>query len=159
MGIKLADDADGVVAMDIVQSDGFVWSITDNGLAKATAMDQYPTQGRYGQGVINLRLPKESSEVAATVVGDENTLIIITTAIGTTKKLKLKENYTGSRQIKPRTVLSVGVRNRVIGAVRVTSRPDMEEEENVTAQQLSLLEEAPKRKRNRSSKTRKRTKR
>ena len=65
LGIKLADEADGLVAMELVQPDGFVWSITDNGLAKATAMSEYPVQGRYGQGVINVRLPKDASEVVA----------------------------------------------------------------------------------------------
>jgi DNA gyrase subunit A len=160
MGIKMADDSDGIVAMDLVRPDTHVWSITDNGLAKATAMSQYPTQGRYGQGVINMRLPKDASEVAATVVGDENTLIIITTAIGTTKKTRLKETYTGSRSIKPRSILSVGERNRVIGAVKITSRPDVaEEEETATAQQLSLLDAATKNKRKGRSQTIKRTKR
>jgi len=141
MGIKLADDADGVVAMEMVRPDTYVWSITDNGMAKATPIKEYPTQGRYGQGVINLRLPKEASEVVATVVGDENTHIIITTAIGTTKQHRLKEAYTGSRSLKPRSVLSIGLRNRVIGAVRVTARPDVVEEQKTAAgQQLSLID-------------------
>ena len=97
--------------------------------------------GRFGQGVINMRLPKEASEIASTVVGDENTHIIITTAIGTTKKVQLKDSYIGSRSVKPRTILSVGVRNRVIGAVKVTARPELaENEETAVAQQLSLLD-------------------
>jgi DNA gyrase subunit A len=159
-GIKMADDADGVVAMDLFQADMYVWSITDNGMAKATKIDQYPTQGRFGQGVINMRLPKESSEVASTVVGDENTHIIITTAIGSTKKFRLKDSYIGSRSIKPRTVLSVGLRNRVIGAVRVMARPDLvEAEETTVAQQLSLLDVEEKKKRKRRTQPKKRTKR
>ena len=63
MGIKLANEADGVIAMDVVDPDGYLWSITDNGLAKATKMSEYPTQGRHGQGVVNVRLPKDASEV------------------------------------------------------------------------------------------------
>ena len=155
MGIKMSDVADGIVAMDVFQPDTYVWSITDNGLAKATTIDQYPIQGRYGQGVINMRLPKEASEVAATVVGSENTHIIITTAIGTTKNVQLKDSYIGSRSVKPRSILSVGVRNRVIGAVRVTARPEMvDAEETAVAQQLSLLdvEEKKSKRRTRSKK-------
>ena len=41
-----------------------IWSITDNGLAKATAIEEYPLQGRYGQGVINLRLPEDGGSCA-----------------------------------------------------------------------------------------------
>jgi DNA gyrase subunit A len=142
-GIKLADETDGLVAMDIVGSNSWIWSITDNGLAKATEMDQYPVQGRYGQGVINVRLPEESSEVVSVIAGDEDTHIIITTAIGVTKKLRLKETYQGSRSIKPRSVLTVGKRNRVIGAVRFVERPDMivEEEQNAAAEQMPLIDD------------------
>ncbi len=159
MGIKLADETDGIVAMDIVGKASYLWSITDNGLAKATPMDQYPVQGRYGQGVINLRLPQESSEVGSVVVGDENTNIIITTATGNIKKLLLKETYTGSRSIKPRSVLSVGLRNRVIGAVRFTARPEIiEADEGTNPKQLPLIEGAAKKtqkKRTRTNKNRK----
>lgn len=65
MGIKLDSETDGVVGMDLVAPKAFLLSITDNGLAKATPIDDYPLQNRYGQGVINMRLPKGASEVVA----------------------------------------------------------------------------------------------
>jgi len=142
-GIKLANEADGVIAMSIVNPDGYLWSITDNGLAKATPMNEYPTQGRHGQGVRNMNLPKDASEVVAAVIGDENTQILITTGIGSTKKLKLKESYLGNRGVKPRSVMTVGERNRITGALCTVSRPDVVEDEVETAvvpQQLSLIE-------------------
>jgi len=141
MGVKLASEADGVVVMAVVQPDGYLWSITNAGLAKATPLAEYPTQGRHGQGVINVRLGGESSEVVTAVIGDENTQIIVNTATGSTKKLKLKETYTGSRSIKPREILTVGARNRVTGAVKFVGRPDfqIEDEETAVAQQLSLI--------------------
>ncbi len=158
LGIKLADETDGLVGMDIVGSSTWVWSITDNGLAKATAMDQYPVKGRYGQGVINMRLPEEASEVVAVIVGQENTNIIITTAIGVTKKMRLNQAYVGSRSIKPRSVISIGVRNRVIGAVRFTERPDMiadKVEESGAGKQLPLIGDEPAKKRGRASRSQK----
>ncbi len=144
-GIKLSGEEDGLVAMDLAEPDGFLWSITDNGLAKATPMSEYPVQGRHGQGVINMRLPKEASEVVTAVIGDADTLIIITTAIGTTKKLKLKDTYAGSRAVKPRAVMTVSQRNRITGAVRVTMRPELMDDEDPTSaegQQLSLLQKS-----------------
>lgn len=141
MGIKLANEEDGLVAMDVVKPDGYLFSITDNGLAKVSAMREYPTQGRYGQGVINLRLAQGAGEVAAAVVGDPDTMIVITTAIGSTLKLRIKEAPLGGRSIKPRPVLKMGERNRVTGAVCTTARPEMGEEEGETAvaQQMSFL--------------------
>jgi DNA gyrase subunit A len=141
-GIKLANEADGVIAMSVVDPAGYLWSITDNGLAKATPMSEYPTQGRHGQGVRNMSLPKDAAEVVAALIGLENTQILITTAVGSTKKLKLDESYIGSRAIKPRSVMSVGPRNQITGALRMMSRPEIGEqlvETAVVPQQLSLI--------------------
>ncbi|MBE2221004.1 MAG: DNA gyrase subunit A [Anaerolineae bacterium] len=147
MGIKLQDDVDGIIGMDVVDPEAYVWSITDNGMAKATEMNQYPTQGRHGQGVINVRLPKEASEVVAIVVGSLETDLIITTAIGSTKQFKLGDTTVGSRSIKPRSLWKISERNRIIGAIRMLSRVDVdvagEEEDEVgetaVPQQLSLI--------------------
>ena len=143
LGIKLAHEADGLVAMDVVKPESYLWSVTDNGLAKATAMDEYPTQGRYGQGVINVRLPKDAAEVAAAVIISTKDLVILTTALGSTKKLKISDGTVGSRSIKPRPIVRIGTRNRVTGAVMARTRPnELEEGAVVVPQQMSLLDDA-----------------
>jgi DNA gyrase subunit A len=140
MGIKLANEADGVIAVEVSRPDGYLWSITDNGLAKATPLADYPKQGRYGQGVINMRLPKGAAEVAAAVVGDDETRIIVTTATGSTKQVRMGETTIGARAVRPRPVLTIGERNRVTGAVRARGRVEGREDgETTVAQQLSLI--------------------
>jgi DNA gyrase subunit A len=155
MGIKLADDTDGVVAMDIVEPNGYIWSITDNGLAKATPISEYPTQGRYGQGVINVRLPKDATEVVAAAVCPENAQLLVTTAIGSTRRLRLRDTSTGSRAITPRSVLKISDRNRVTGVVQVVTRPENWIEEAPPARQLTLIKEMA----SKSTRSSKRTKR
>jgi DNA gyrase subunit A len=144
LGVKLLDDADGLVGMDVVDPDGYLWSVTDDGLAKATSLSEYPTKGRYGQGVINVRLPKGSEEVVATVVGREKTQLVIKTALGSVKKLLLGKSYIGSRAVKPKQVVKVGQRNRVVGAIRATDRLQMDDEgETAVPEQLTLLTTNP----------------
>lgn len=116
-GMKLAGDTDGIVAMHVAQDEAYLWSITDNGLAKATPMAAYPIQGRYGQGVINVRLPKESGEVVASVIGNDDSIVVITMANGSTKTVKLGKTVKGNRPIKPRPIIKLGNRNRITGAV------------------------------------------
>jgi len=141
MGIKLASDVDGVVAMSVVDPAAHLWSITDNGLAKVTELSQYPTQGRYGQGVINVRLPKDAAEVVAAVVGTLDTDVIITTALGSTKTMRLGKADVGSRSIKPKELWKMVGRNRITGAVRLVGRLESaEEEETAVPQQLSLID-------------------
>jgi DNA gyrase subunit A len=141
MAIKLDDLADGVVAMDLVRNGTYFWSITDNGMAKASRVVDYPLQGRYGKGVINMNLPAGAAQVVAAVAGDEDTRIIITTELGSTKTIRLGKTKTGSRHIKPEPLVRAGPRNGVSGVVRVSGRPDVDadEEGKGGAEQLSLL--------------------
>ena len=154
-GIKLSGKTDGVVAMEVVDPTAYIWSVTDNGLAKASPMDEYPVQGRYGQGVANLKLPDGAREVVTAVIAHEDTEIIITTKIGSIKKIQLKKMASvGRRTLKPREVVSITERNRVTGAVRTVQRPVIEEAEEKTAvvTQLTLLDDVQPKRPKRSSK-------
>lgn len=142
LGMKLSGETDGIIAMDGVLPDSYIWSITDNGLAKASPISQYPTQGRYGQGVINMRLPKEAAEVVAVVVAEESSELLVTTAIGGCYRLPLNTAAIGSRTVKPQMVLRIGERNRVSGAMRLMKmKVDTGAEllPKMPAQQLSLM--------------------
>jgi DNA gyrase subunit A len=117
MGIKLDNETDGVIGMDVFVTEGFLWSITDNGLAKATPLTEYPLQNRYGQGVINMRLPKGASEVAAAAVLIKGVQLLLTTSTGSTKKISLSDSVIGGRNIRPQPAMALGARNRITGVV------------------------------------------
>ena len=117
MGIKLDNETDGVVGMDLVAPNSFLWSITDNGLAKATPIDEYPLQNRYGQGVINMRLPKGASEVVAAALLTRGTNLIVTTSGGVIKKLGLGDTPVGTRTVRPGPALALAAKARVTGVV------------------------------------------
>jgi DNA gyrase subunit A len=126
-GIKLANEADGLIYMGIAEENGFLWSMTDNGLEKATPMSEYPVQGRYGQGVINVRLPKGAAEVVAAVIGAEKQEIYITTVKGAVRRKILGKTAVGSRAIKPRDMTSIAKSDRPAGVVSQRKRPGMPE--------------------------------
>lgn len=117
LGIKLDSETDGIVGMDVVAPNSFVWSITDNGFAKATPIEEYPLQNRYGQGVINLRLPKGASEVVAMSLLLKGMTCIITTSGGVTKKIGLSDTPIGSRSARPQSVMTLAAKSRVTGVV------------------------------------------
>ncbi len=117
MGIKLDSETDGVVGMELVMPNAFLLSITDNGLAKATPIDDYPLQNRYGQGVINMRLPKGASEVVAAALLTKGASLIVTTSGGVTKKLGLSDMTIGARSVRPQPALTLAAKSRVTGVV------------------------------------------
>jgi DNA gyrase subunit A len=141
LGIKLADEADGIVGMELAQAGSYAWSITDNGLAKATLLEQYPVQGRYGQGVVNLKLPTGASEVVAGLVGLADSYLLVKLSIGAAHRFKLEDTIIGSRAIKPRPLVKVNAPVRVTGAVALRMRPVASEAETTppTPKQMSLL--------------------
>src|SRR5690606_2469579 len=101
LGIKLDSDTDGVIGMDIVTPNSFMWSITDNGLAKATPIEDYPLQERYGRGVIDMVLPKGEPAVVATTVLPRCKTLIVTTRGGVTKKIGWSDTTVGTRSVRP----------------------------------------------------------
>jgi DNA gyrase subunit A len=117
MGIKMDSETDGVIGMDLFVPESFLWSITDNGLAKATPLTEYPLQNRYGQGVINMRLPKGAAEVAAAAVLIRGVQLILTTSTGSTKKISLSDSVIGGRNVRPQLAMTLGARNRITGIV------------------------------------------
>jgi DNA gyrase subunit A len=127
MGIKLANEADGIIHMGIANENSFLWSMTDNGLEKATPMSEYPVQGRYGQGVINVRLPKDSAEVVAAVIGHEKQEIYVTTVKGAVKQKILSKTAVGGRAIKPRDMTKIAKTDKPAGVVLPRKRPEITE--------------------------------
>ena len=77
-GIKLLGQGGRVVGANIAVPGRYVWNITDDGVAKVSAVDDYPTQGRAGGGVISMRLPNSSRVVAAATIGklDDNVIVL-----------------------------------------------------------------------------------
>ncbi|MGB7339856.1 MAG: DNA gyrase subunit A, partial [Phototrophicaceae bacterium] len=81
-GIKLQSDDDRVVSAFMAEDGQYVFSISDDGVAKISPCEEYPVQGRAGQGVINMRLPSGSEYVAATAIGRQDDNIIVVSSAG-----------------------------------------------------------------------------
>jgi len=82
-GIRLAK-GDAVIGMGIARPRTQVLSVTANGFGKRTAVDDFPTHNRGGQGVILAALSPKTGDVAAMAVVDEATsevLLISTTGV------------------------------------------------------------------------------
>jgi len=82
-GIRL-QKGDEVVGMGIARPHTEALSVTANGYGKRTAVEDFPTQGRGGQGVILASLSPKTGDVAAVQIVDEGTqeiLLISTTGV------------------------------------------------------------------------------
>ncbi len=118
-GIKLGEGADRVVGANVVRDATHVWTITEAGIGKITAISEYPTQGRAGTGVATLKLTQESRRVAACAVGKLDDTIMILTSKGRAKSVRLGSAVSGKRSLKGDYIIAVSEREEIIGIAAV----------------------------------------
>jgi DNA gyrase subunit A len=121
-GIKLAEEDDKVIGAVIATahsgengSDGgkFVWTITEDGVAKSSPLDEYPSQGRAGSGVITMKLPPNSGGLAAATIGGLNDTILILSSKYRAWQMKLGKTPQAKRAAKGDYIVSVAGKERV----------------------------------------------
>ncbi len=121
--VKLSGRRDRVVGAGIADDRARVWVCTDTGVAKSTAVTEYPTQGRGGQGVITIRLPKDAQGLAAATVGRPDDNIVVVTNRGKAKYMRVGLAPQGGRNTKGDYVISMTrVNEAVSGVVRFEPR-------------------------------------
>ncbi|MDX2076835.1 MAG: DNA gyrase subunit A [bacterium] len=117
-GIKLGGQRTRVVGANIVRDNLYVFNITDDGMAKISAGEEYPQQGRAGGGVITMRLPKSSREITAVSVGRLDDTLIVLTNKGKAKLMR----YSNAPLVKrgrngEKDVISMTRQNEVVSAI------------------------------------------
>ncbi|CAN5722636.1 DNA gyrase subunit A [soil metagenome] len=81
IGIRMDDD-DIVVAAEMIDSDdgeATLLTVSSRGLGKRTNVEEFRQQGRGGQGVIAMKLPKNAKIAGAAIVHDDADAMLIST--------------------------------------------------------------------------------
>lgn len=68
LGMKLDEPGDRIIGMGLVRPRSDLFHLSDQGLAKRTALRQYPHQGRYGKGVLTWK-SGEKVALAGAMIG------------------------------------------------------------------------------------------
>ena len=80
MGVRSIDLAEGdqVVDMSLVEEDGDMLAITENGYGKRTSVEEYRVQSRAGKGIKAMNLTEKTGLLVGQmpVLGDEDILLI-----------------------------------------------------------------------------------
>jgi DNA gyrase subunit A len=76
--MDLADD-DYLVGMEVVEKEGLILSISENGFGKRTSLETYRLTARGGKGVINMKTTSKTGSVVAILsVREDSDLMIVT---------------------------------------------------------------------------------
>jgi DNA gyrase subunit A len=124
-GIKLPSDHE-VIALTIV-GEGMILSATENGFGKRTAIEDFPVQGRGGQGVIAIQTTERNGRtIGAIQVQDEDEVMLISSG-GTLVRTPVSDISIIGRNTQGVTLIRVEEGQRLVGLARIESM-DVEEE-------------------------------
>jgi DNA gyrase subunit A len=118
-GIKLTAEPllntnDHVIGAGVVHKGDVLWTIADNGIAKQSPIDEFPTQGRAGAGVIAMKLPPDSAGLAAAVCGAADEQVVIITSKGKPKQVRLGAAVSARRAGKGESVIALFAKEQVM---------------------------------------------
>jgi DNA gyrase subunit A len=72
IGMRFKNDADHLLAMDVVREGAALVTVTDGGFAKRTSLTEWPAKGRGTMGMRAMRLVEERGELVAALVCEPN---------------------------------------------------------------------------------------
>jgi DNA gyrase subunit A len=118
-GIKMPPD-DRVIALNIV-GDGLLLSATENGYGKRTPVDDFPVQGRGGQGVIAIQTSERNGKtVGALQVGEDDEIMLISSN-GTLVRTPVSDISIIGRNTQGVRLIRVEKTQRLVGLARIES--------------------------------------
>lgn len=125
MGIKLGGKGDRVVAMDLVRSRASLFVATSAGYGKWTSLAEYPIQGRYGKGVITANLSSETGDLVGGCVVKGRDQIVLVSAKGGTKKLRVRSAPRMGRATRGKALMSLRGGDRLVDVVCSGERAEL----------------------------------
>ncbi|MEU6232013.1 DNA gyrase subunit A [Kitasatospora sp. NPDC047058] len=131
-GMAFRED-DELLSMNVVRPGTFVFTATDGGYAKRTAVDEYRVQGRGGYGTKAAKIVEgRGSLVGALVVDDSDEIMAITLSGGVIRTRVSEVRETG-RDTMGVQLINLGKRDAVVGMARNAEAEDEESVEDEAA--------------------------
>jgi DNA gyrase subunit A len=126
-GIKLAPGHE-VIALTIV-GEGLLLSATENGYGKRTAIDEFPTQGRGGQGVIAIQTSARNGRTVGALQVMEEDEIMLISSNGTLVRTPVSDISIMGRNTQGVRLIRVEEDQRLVGLARIEYIEDEDEVE------------------------------
>jgi DNA gyrase subunit A len=126
-GVKLTANA-RVISL-IIADEGSILTATENGYGKRTHIDEYPSHGRGGQGVISIICNERNGDVVGAVQVDEDDQIMLITDGGTLVRTRVAEVSVQGRNTQGVRLIGLSKGEKLVGVERVAEEQNGEGEE------------------------------
>jgi DNA gyrase subunit A len=124
MGVKMTGAEDCVIALAIARPRSDLLVVAEDGRAKRAPLSEYPTKGRYGQGVITARFAAPEVGLAGADVVQSGDPVILITEKGGAKTIRARAAPRMGRQAQGKPIIALRGRDIVVDAFTPLSRPE-----------------------------------
>ncbi|MER5809117.1 DNA gyrase subunit A [Streptomyces sp. NPDC002033] len=111
-------EGDELLSMSVVRPGTFVFTATDGGYAKRTAVDEYRVQGRGGLGIKAAKIVEDRGSLVGALVVDETDEILAITLGGGVIRTRVNEVRETGRDTMGVQLINLGKRDAVVGIAR-----------------------------------------
>lgn len=118
-GIKLGKGQE--VNALIICNEGDILTATANGYGKRTNVDDYPIQGRAGQGVVSIQCSERNGEAVGALQVEENDEIMMISNGGTLVRTRVAEVSKTGRNTQGVTLIRLGDDEMLVGLEKIES--------------------------------------
>ncbi|HEX7080237.1 MAG TPA: DNA gyrase subunit A [Gammaproteobacteria bacterium] len=122
-GLKLSGQGDEVIAVSILEQ-GPLLLATENGYGKLTSVDEFPVQGRGGQGVISIRTSERNGRVVGALQVSPDDEVMLITSAGTLVRTPVSEISMLGRNTQGVRLIRLDEGDRLVGIERVEALQD-----------------------------------
>lgn len=126
-GITLSPD-DQVISLIVTHTGDTVLTATVNGFGKRTPIEDYPTKGRGGKGVIAIKTSERNGEVVGAIQVAEDDDVMLISNRGTLIRTPVKDISVVSRNTQGVSLIRLGEGEQLVGLERVVELSDEEAE-------------------------------
>src|SRR5690606_24693190 len=117
-GLRLTAEGDEVIGLAILDR-GPILLATENGYGKLTEVDEFPLQGRGGQGVISIRTSERNGRVVGALQVSMDDEIMLITSNGTLVRTPVAEISLLGRNTQGVRLIRLDEGDRLVGVERV----------------------------------------
>ncbi len=116
-GIRLGDGHE-VIALMIV-ADGTILTATENGFGKRTRVDEFPLQGRGGQGVIGIQTSERNGRMVGAIQVEPGDDVVLISSVGTLVRTPVDEISEQGRNTQGVRLIRLDEGERLVGLERI----------------------------------------
>ncbi len=125
-GVRAMDLAenDYLVGMEVVEKEGLILSIAENGFGKRTELDNYRLTNRGGKGVINMKTTRKTGPVIAILSVQEDTDLIIISQNGKIIRIESATIRQAGRSTQGVKLVSLEEGDKIAAASTIPETPE-----------------------------------